>query len=438
MEHYDRIGTSGPDAFQTDPAGLPRAVRPSTVGVAPGGAYDLRIQAIAKQIGEGIFRMLSYNGSIPGPTLRVKQGSEIAVHVANDTEMETTVHWHGLRLENRYDGVPHDTQAPIPPGGTYTHRLTFPDPGLFWYHPHMREDYAQEMGLYGNVIVEPSDSSYWPEADRDVVLTLDDILIEGGKIASFDLHHATFTAMGRFGNVLLIGGESDQQLEVHRGEVVRYFLTNTANTRVFKVRLPGCSVKLIGSDGGRYEREEWVEDVVIAPSERAIIDVLFDAEGRFTLEHVTPERTYALASITVADVTGRRTGANEFHRLRVNDDLVQEREKAAAFIDAAPDKTLALVAEMDFDEPGGEAPVLYVCPMHAEVTSDEPGMSEVWDEVDAAGGASGVLRMSYASRGGESGAGTLPQVRNEAHAKSHRIHVPDASGSDQRNPRSLS
>jgi FtsP/CotA-like multicopper oxidase with cupredoxin domain len=131
MEHHDGIGTNDLDAFQTDPTGLPRAVRPSTAEVAPGGAYDLRIQPIAKQIGEGTFRMLSYNGSIPGPTLRVKQGSEIAVHVTNDTDMETTVHWHGLRLENRYDGVPHDTQAPIPPGGTYTHRLTFPDAGLF-------------------------------------------------------------------------------------------------------------------------------------------------------------------------------------------------------------------------------------------------------------------------------------------------------------------
>jgi FtsP/CotA-like multicopper oxidase with cupredoxin domain len=373
MEHYDGIGTSDPDAFQTDPTGLPQAVRPSTARVAPGGAYDLRIRAIAKQIGEGTFRMLSYNDSIPGATLRVKQGSEIAVHVTNDTDMETTVHWHGLRLENRYDGVPHDTQAPIPPGGTYTHLLSFPDAGLFWYHPHMREDYAQEMGLYGNVIVDPSDPSYWPEADRDVVLTLDDILIEGDKIASFDPHHATFTAMGRFGNVLLIAGETDQELEVHRGEVVRFYLTNTANTRVFKVRLPGCRMKLIGSDGGRYEREEWVEDVVIAPSERALIDVLFDAEGRFTLEHVTPERTYALALITVVDVTGPKTAANDFHRLRVNDDMVREREKASAFIDAAPDKTLALVAEMDFEEPGGEAPVVYVCPMHAEVTSDEPG-----------------------------------------------------------------
>jgi FtsP/CotA-like multicopper oxidase with cupredoxin domain len=139
--------------------------------------------------------------------------------------MDTTVHWHGLRLENQYDGVPHETQEPIAPGARYTHRLTFPDAGLYWYHPHIREDYAQEMGLYGNVIVEPADPSSWPAADRDVVLTLDDILIEDGKIAAFDPRGANYTAMGRFGNVLLIGGETEQQLEIARGAVVRFHLT---------------------------------------------------------------------------------------------------------------------------------------------------------------------------------------------------------------------
>lgn len=362
-----------PDSFQTDPTGLPQAVRRRAVDVAPKDVFHLHVRAVAKEIGESTLRMLSYNGSIPGPTLRVKQGSEIDVRVINETDMETTVHWHGLRLENRFDGVPHETQAPIPPGGTYTHKLAFPDAGLFWYHPHMREDYAQEMGLYGNVIVEPSDPSYWPASDRSVVLTLDDILIEGGEIASFDPHHATFAAMGRFGNVLLVDGETEPELEVHRDEVVRFFLTNTANTRVFKVALPGCRMKLVGADGGRYEREEWVEDVVIAPSERAVIDVLFDTAGRFTLEHVTPDRRYVLASLIVADAPRRSSAKGDFERLRVSEDMTNERAVAARFLETAPDKTLALVAEMDVGEPDGGAPVSYACPMHPEVVADEPG-----------------------------------------------------------------
>jgi FtsP/CotA-like multicopper oxidase with cupredoxin domain len=371
-DQSDAYGGHG-DAFPVDITGLPEAARTSIIEVSPGGSFDLRILPVAKRIGADVFRMLSYNGSIPGPTLRVQQGSEIRVNVANETHMETTVHWHGLRLDNRYDGVPHETQAPIPPDGRYTHRLTFPDAGLFWYHPHMREDYAQEMGLYANIIVEPADPSFWPPADRDFVLTLDDILIEDGKIAAFDPHGANFAAMGRFGNVLLIGGEVEQQLEVERGDVARFYLTNTANTRVFKVALPGLRMKLVGSDGGRYEREQWKDDVVIAPSERAIVDVLFDGSGDFTLQHVTPERAYKLANISVVDPSRERPRSNDFETLRINAEMVAERERAARYLEAPPDKTLALVAAMDFDEPDEGGPLVYICPMHAEVVSNEPG-----------------------------------------------------------------
>jgi FtsP/CotA-like multicopper oxidase with cupredoxin domain len=373
MDQHHGHAMTNLDNFPTDPAGHPEATPTSSVELSPGGSFDLRIYPVAKRIGDDTFRMLSYNGSIPGPTLRVQQGSEIFVKVTNETEMDTTVHWHGLRLENQFDGVPHDTQAPIPPGGNYTHRLTFPDAGLFWYHPHMREDYAQEMGLYGNVIVEPSDPSYWPTVDREFVATLDDILIEGDKIASFDPHHATFTAMGRFGNVLLTGGETDQAFDVKTGEVVRFYLTNTANTRVFKVAIPGARMKLVGSDGGRYENELWIDDVVIAPSERAIVDVFFATEGDLALEHVTPERTYRLASIKVSGRAESSAASSDFEVLRVNDDMVQQRAKASPFLDAEPDKTLALIAEMDFDEHSGARAVIYVCPMHLEVSSDEAG-----------------------------------------------------------------
>ena len=105
--------------------------------------------------------MLSYNGSIPGPTLKVREGSELVVDIENQGDTEATVHWHGLRLENRYDGT-HETQQPMGSGERYTAHVTFPDPGVYWYHPHIREDYGQEMGLYGNVIVEPADPDYWP------------------------------------------------------------------------------------------------------------------------------------------------------------------------------------------------------------------------------------------------------------------------------------
>ena len=118
--------------------------------------------------------------------------------------------------------------------------------------------------------------------------------------------------MGRYGNVMLVAGETEPTLAVQRGEVVRFYLTNTANTRVFNVALPGARMKLVGGDSGRVEREEFVDSVVIAPSERVVVDVLFEKPGRLTLEHRTPERTYTLATVEVEAEPAAPPLADEF------------------------------------------------------------------------------------------------------------------------------
>jgi FtsP/CotA-like multicopper oxidase with cupredoxin domain len=362
-------------AFPTATEGLAEATPPVQLELAGGEMLDLRVAPVVKRLGEATVRMLSYNGSVPGPTVRVRQGSEIVVQVTNQGDMDTTVHWHGLRLENRYDGVPHETQLPIPVGGTFTYRLRFPDPGLYWYHPHIREDYGQELGLYGNIVVDPTEPDYWPPVNREVVVTLDDLLLEGGQIAPFSPSETNYAAMGRFGNVLLVGGEPDLSLTAMAGEAVRLYLTNTANTRVFNVRLPGARMKLVGGDSGRYEREEFVDSVLLAPSERAVVDVLFYEPGQLTLEHRTPQRTYSLATVTVSEEQATPSLATGFAVLRAAPELVAERRRLDWYLAAPPDKTLALVAEMD-DPAGltaGVGPVVYACPMHPEVTSDEPG-----------------------------------------------------------------
>ncbi len=364
--------THASDQFPTSAAGLPAAHAPELVALADGEAFDLRIAPVAKRLGDASVRMLAYNGSIPGPTLKVREGSEIVVNIENQGDMEATVHWHGLRLENRYDGT-HETQRPLAVGDTFSARVRFPDPGVYWYHPHIREDYGQEMGLYGNVLVEPVDPRYWPPVHREVVVTLDDILLEDGKVAPFSRAETTHSAMGRFGDVLLVGGETDLSLRARRGEVVRFYLTNTANTRVFKVVLPGARMKLVGGDSGRVEHEELVDHLVLAPSERVVVDVLFDRDGRQALEHHTPDRVYRLASIQVsADRVGSSPG-EPFDSLRTNADMVSERQRIAPYVDAEPDKVLAFLAEMDMGAPEGDAPVTYTCPMHPEVLSETPG-----------------------------------------------------------------
>jgi FtsP/CotA-like multicopper oxidase with cupredoxin domain len=371
MQHSGSEGHAQIVELPRETEGLPDARRTELVELADGDEFELEIMPVKKRIGDATVRMLAYNGSVPGPTLKVPQGSTTTVHVTNHGDLDATVHWHGLRLENRFDGT-HDTQAPIPVGETFTYQVRVPDPGAYWYHPHIREDYGQEMGLYGNILVTPSEPDYWPPANRELLLTLDDILIEDGQIAAFRESETTHVAMGRFGNVMLVAGEPDLSLEAKRGEVVRFYFTNTANTRVFNVTLSGAQMKLVGADAGHYEHEELVDEVLLAPSERVVVDVLFPEAGEFELEHRTPERTYRLASITISDESPERSYADEFARPRTNRDTAELRERIEPFLNAPPGKTLSFVAEMDMGIPEG-VEVVYACPMHPEVVSDEPG-----------------------------------------------------------------
>ncbi len=337
---------SDQELFTTDTAGLAEVSSPSVIRLHDGERFDLRIGPVRKHVDGAEVRMLAYDGSIPGPTLHVDQGSEITVQVSNDGDIETTVHWHGLRLDNRYDGVPHETQEPIPIGGKFAYQVQFPDAGLYWYHPHLREDFAQEMGLYAPIIVEPADPGYWPMADRQLTLTLDDLLVEDGHVAPFRRSGPTFTAMGRFGNVMLINGATPYSGEAAVGEV--------------------------GGDSGRYERETFIDDVLLAPSERAVVDVLFDTPGQARLEHRTPDRVDDLGAFTVA---GAASGdaAGSFEELRVDPELSAEHQSIQRDLDRAPDKVLAFVARMPLLYGAADATATsYACPMHPEVTAAGP------------------------------------------------------------------
>ncbi len=338
------------DAFPRETGGLPEATHPAIIAVRNGEVFELRATPVRKRIGEATVRMLAYNGSIPGPTLKVTQGATVTIPFTNATDLETTVHWHGLRLDNRFDGVPQGMhqgmQPPIPVGSSFTYQVHFPDPGIYWYHPHIREDYTQELGLYGSIIVVPSTPAHWSPVNREVALMLDDILLENGLIAPFSRTQSDRTAMGRYGNVLLINGEPSYSLEAQQGEVIRLYLTNTANVRPFNIGIPGARMKLVGMDLGRVEHEQVVEEVLLAPAERVIVDVLFGRAGQFPLEHRTPDRMYTLGTVTVHEQPVEPSFVQQFNVLRRSEELAVERRRIAADFDRPPDKTLVLVGEM--------------------------------------------------------------------------------------------
>lgn len=332
--------------FSASVRGLSEARQSETVELKDGDTYDLTARIVKKEIGNAEVKMLAYNGMIPGPLLKIPQGAEITLNFKNETDVPTTIHSHGVRLDNRFDGVPDVTQKEVGVGESFSYTITFPDAGIYWYHPHIREDYAQELGLYGNYLVTPTNEEYWNPVNREAALFLDDILIEDGKVSSFYKNSANHTLMGRFGNVMLVNGETDYSFSAKKGEVVRFYITNAANVRPFRFAIAGAKTKLVGGDSGAYEREEWVDAVVLGPSERAIVEVLFDTAGTYAIENRTPDKTYQIGTVSVSDELVVPSYADSFGALKTHDEVVKSIDPFRAYFNKEPDKNIRLSVEL--------------------------------------------------------------------------------------------
>lgn len=217
-----------------------------------------------------------YNGRIPGPELRVRQGDRVRIEVTNALAEETTVHWHGLRLPNAMDGVPHLTQEPIAPGETFTYKFDAVDAGTFWYHPHQRSFEQVGRGLYGPLIIE---EPHAPQVDRDVTWVLDDWrLTQDASIsddfgAAMDMSHA-----GRMGNTVTINGQVPDVFAVQWGERIRLRLINAANARIFALDFGDHQPRIIALDGQPVTPHEPLDGlVVLGPAMR--IDVILDCSA---------------------------------------------------------------------------------------------------------------------------------------------------------------
>ncbi|HEV8177214.1 MAG TPA: multicopper oxidase family protein, partial [Gemmatimonadales bacterium] len=206
----------------------------------------------------------------------------------NLTDAPSSIHWHGLRLANADDGVPGLTQPPVPSGGEYVYQVHAPDAGLFWYHPHSREDTAQDLGLAGNIVVRSRDGWIGGPGDsllgeREAFLMLDDLLIGDGGLIPYGREAATHALMGRFGNTLLVNGSEDWRLEARPGERMRLNLTNAAGARPFNLSIDGARLRVVAGDAGPFAAPRAVESVVISPAERYVVEALFTRTGTFPL-----------------------------------------------------------------------------------------------------------------------------------------------------------
>ena len=362
-----------------DPTTLEPARSREVVSLPDGGTLDLTAGFVTNIVAGRELVMMAFNGQIPGPLLRVDEASTIFVHFRNQTPMPTAVHWHGIRLDNRYDGVPGVTQDAVPPGGTFPYRIHFPDPGIYWYHPHHREDVQQELGLAGNMLIESRIEGYYNAVDHEEVVMLDDILLGPADVVPFGDEAANYALMGRFGNVLLVNGEPEYGLEVEAGDVVRFHLTNVSNTRTFNLsfRADGDAdgsplpVKVVASDVSRFEREAMVESVVLAPAERYVVEVRFAEGGSYALvnrvqginhrQGLFLEETTVLGQVAVSgaavsaasmpgadeSVHAHGTHGRDFHTLRTHDDVVADIDRYREHFYRPPDHELVMTLEVD-------------------------------------------------------------------------------------------
>lgn len=214
----------------------------------------------------------AYNGTIPGPLIDLDVGQELLVHFKNSLPEETTIHWHGVRLPAEMDGTPR-MQEPVPPGGSFEYRFTLKDPGLFWFHPHIRSDEQVEKGLYGVIRVRAPTE---PESDEESIWALDDVsILPDGTLPTYLDDESKM--LGRQGNTLLINGQATPRIRWRAGALQRLRIVNVANGRFFNLSLPGHLWRVIGTDGGLIPRPYDTERLLISPGER--YDVMVVAEG---------------------------------------------------------------------------------------------------------------------------------------------------------------
>jgi FtsP/CotA-like multicopper oxidase with cupredoxin domain len=248
---------------------------PGKAAIAEGGESDI----------------LGFNGSFPAPLIRAKQGQLLRIKFINKLAEETTIHWHGIRIDIAMDGVPYLTQPPIPAGGSFIYEFTCPDAGTFWYHPHMNSVEQLGKGLVGALIVEERNKPDY----HDVIIGLKDWrLKKNGAYLPLSIPREAFRD-GTLGTIQTVNGQQKPVIDVPAGERLRLRFLNMDSTRVFNLSLRRQDAKIIAIDGSPIPHPRKFEahptgagmrlDIgFISPMESGIEIPVYDMKGRFGIE----------------------------------------------------------------------------------------------------------------------------------------------------------
>jgi FtsP/CotA-like multicopper oxidase with cupredoxin domain len=267
--------------------------------------HFLRAEEVVQQIlpsGDGATAMLGFNGSMPGPELRLQRGQRAVINVENAMAVGTAVHWHGIRLENQMDGVPMLTQDLIVPGETKTYSFVPPDSGTYWYHSHHVSHEQVARGLMGPLIIEDEIPA---DVDHDITVLLSDWLMQedGSLIEDFANRHSVSHAghMGNFARGFI------SKSEVKLKDRVRLRLINAATNRVFPLSFSGISGAVVALDGMALKTPRLLKDIIMAPAQR--IDLIVDVMGPVGIDMETRQGPYRLADLNLEGENKQRTAS---------------------------------------------------------------------------------------------------------------------------------
>ena len=242
-----------------------------------------------------------YDGQVPGPVIRLRQGEPVRRRFVNELPQASTVHWHGVRIDNAMDGVPELTQAAVPPGSDFLYDFVTPDAGTYWYHTHHRTWEQMARGLYGALIVDEADGG--PAVDRDEILLMDDWrLTEEAQIDPVFGNMGDRSHAGRIGNWVTVNGNGNWQRAVRRHERLRLRLVNAASARIFQFELHGLEGWVVALDGQPLADITVAQGLVLAPAQRAdlIVDVVGEEGSPSFLLSLERDGVYAVAAFPVA------------------------------------------------------------------------------------------------------------------------------------------
>jgi FtsP/CotA-like multicopper oxidase with cupredoxin domain len=210
----------------------------------------------------------AYNGQIPGPQIRVREGDRVRINLTNQLEESTAIHFHGVELPNDQDGVPYLTQPPVKPGESFTYEFTVPNAGSHMYHSHHNATIQVSKGLLGAFIVEPKDKSREPKVDVDYVMVLND------GPHGYTLNGKSFPAT--------------EPIVAKLGQTVRIRFMNEG-MMIHPMHLHGMHMTVIAKDGWDQPAPWKCDTLNIAPGERWDVLVRATNPGTWAFHcHILP------------------------------------------------------------------------------------------------------------------------------------------------------